>query len=199
MNDARTRDKVVADHVALALRHSELTRESFADQVMQLYCSRTPLHLRHIPFHAHTRGADPYAVIRANAQLVFRQLDGVVRLAVELEEAVVLALPAPYQGACLRELAARYGLLAAEQPGDVPAAQLAQLGDLVREFGEALQAVAGTLSDGRLDHADALASESAVRELDDLIATATTLRAAHAAVVNRTNVTHLAAAGGSRL
>ena len=112
-----TRDQVIAHHVNMALRHcAAVTRESFADEVVDLYHQRTPLALRGIQFHAVEKGGDPYAVQRANAQLLFRMLQGPVRLAAELEEAVVLALPQPYQGACLSDLAARYGLLATPMP-----------------------------------------------------------------------------------
>jgi hypothetical protein len=184
MSERLTRDRAIAHHIALALKHTELTRESYGDDVVRIYHERTPLHLRHVEFHLQTRGADPYAVLRANAQLLFRQIDGVVRLASEIEEALVLALPEPFRGACLRELAARYGLLAASQPAEQPAGQVSQLGGLSREFGEALQALSKTMDDARLDHADALHAAEVVAQLDDLIAAATTVRAAHSAVLS---------------
>lgn len=178
-----TRDRAIARHVAMALKHSDLTRETYGDDVARIYHERTPLHLRRVEFHEMTREADPYAVLRANAQLVFRQIEGVTRLASELEEALVLALPEPYRSACLRELAARYGLLAAAQPAEHPAGLVSQLGGLGREFGEALQALSKTMDDGRLDEADGEHAAEVVAQIDDLIAAATTLRAAHAALL----------------
>lgn len=183
-----TRNRTIARHVLLALKHTDTTRETYADDVAKVYQERTPLHLRHVEFHALVRGSDPYAVLRANAQLVMRQVDGVTRMASELEEALVLALPEPFRAACLSELAARYGLLAAALPAASAGGQLGQWGGLSREFGEALQALARTMDDGRLDQADAAHAGEVVHQLEDLIAAATTLRAAHAALLHPPNV-----------
>lgn len=177
-----TRDQVVAHHVNMVLRHTTVTRESFADDVVNRYHERTPLELRHIQFHAFQRGGDPYAVQRANAQLLFRMLGNVVRLPVEIEEAVVLSLPEPYRTACLHDLCERYGLLAAPIPGATPEARLAQVGDLATEFGQAVHALATTLGDGHLTPADASNAQLVVRELDELIAKASGLRAQHQAI-----------------
>lgn len=181
----KTRDQVVAHHVNMAMRHhAALTRESFADEVVALYHQRTPLAQRGIAFHQVERGTDPYAVQRANAQLLFRMLQGVVRMPAEIEEAVVLALPEPYRGRCLHDLAERYGLMAAQIPAVESGAQTASLGELASEFGEAVKAMAVTLGDGHLTPADAPSAQLAIRELDELIAKATSLRAQHQAVVD---------------
>jgi hypothetical protein len=193
-----TRDQAVAHHVNMALRHTTLTREAFADDVVALYHQRTPLDLRGIAFREFARGGDPYTVQRANAQLLFRMLDGVVRLPAEVEEAVVLALPEPYRGACLHDLAARYGLMAAALPTEAPGAQAAQLGDLANDFGEAVQALAATLGDGHMTPADAGNARIAVRELDDLIARASSLRAQHQAITTGGVTPLRAAAPGER-
>lgn len=180
-----TRDQVIAHHVNMALRHcAAVTRESFADEAVDLYHQRTPLAQRGIQFHAVEKGGDPYAVQRANAQLLFRMLQGPVRLAAELEEAVVLALPQPYQGACLSDLAGRYGLLATPMPAENFAQSAARMGDLATDFGEAVQALAATLGDGHLTPGDRGDAALAVRELKELIATATSLLMQHESVLH---------------
>jgi hypothetical protein len=182
---ATTRVGVIWRHLIFALANSKLDRETYADDVAQLYNARTPAHERGLQFHQHARGSDPYKVRTANRQMVFRMLDpeGPVRAPMELEEAAVLALPQPFQRECLRELAARYGLLAAPLPtaGDDPASLAASCGEFAREFGECLLALAATIGDGHLDPSDIARSPSAIHELDGLIAHATSLRALHVA------------------
>ena len=179
----RTRDCAIEHHVNMAVKHTALTREVFADEVVALYHARTPLHQRNVRFHQLVKGGDPYQVQRLNAQLLFRMFGGPVRLASELEEAVVLALPEPYRSACLAELAGRYGLMAAPQPADTYTGHAAQVGDLAVDFGSAFSAISATMADGSLDHLDANAAPKVISELDELIATATTLRKAHALLI----------------
>lgn len=178
-----TRSDVICRHVQTALRHAGgLTRESFADAVVLLYHERTPFHLRGVQFHPFDRDADVYAVQRANAQLLFRMLDtnSNVRLASEIEESVVLSLPQPYRGECLRELAHRYGLMAVPLPAPQGGDRVVQVGEFAGAFGGCLLALAQTLGDGHLDADDAANAPRAVKELDELIALATSLREAHA-------------------
>lgn len=175
-----TRDLVIARHVRLALDNSTLTEETYADDVRQVYEARTPEHLRRVPFERHTAGGDPYKVLRANAQTVRRQLDGhTVRMAAELEEALVLALPQPFRRACMVELAGRYGLLAVEQPAACGPGAIDQMGHLASDFGRCITALAATIGDGHLCAGDAAGAGVVIRELDEVIARAKTLRAAH--------------------
>lgn len=183
MSELNTRDRVIARFVRLAIKHTDLTREAFAEEVVHLYHQRTPLKQRGIEFHAFTTGCDFADVMRANAQLVFRQLDGVTRFAAELEEAVVLALPQPFRQACLAELAGRYGLMAAALPASTAGGRMGQVGEMSKEFGEALRAISRTLEDGDLTSTDPALVTDVVRELDELIAAATTLRATQLAVI----------------
>ncbi len=176
-----TRAHVIEAHVAFALRHTGIDQADFAEDVARRYRDRTPLHARGVEFHEHERGADPYAVRRANAQLLFRMLrpDGPARLPVELEEAIVLSLPEPFLHECLRELNARYGLMAAPLPEVEGVEVTAAVGNFTRDFGECLAALARTVSDGRLETSDAKDAPAVIRELDDVIAGAISLRAAH--------------------
>lgn len=197
MRDSRT--AVLFAHVSAMLRHTGATRDDFGDDVAQRYMARTPLHARVLQFHQHQRGANPYEVKDANGQLLFRMLDpaGPVRMAADVEEAVVLSLPQPYRDACLRELAGRVGLMATPEPaatGDVAATGM---GALSTAFGEAVIAMAHTLADGQLCPADAQQAPVVVRELDDLIARATSLRAAHLAVLQDKPLTSVRTVGAA--
>lgn len=176
-----TRCGVIFRHVNQALKHTgPLTQENFAAEVADLYQARTQPHLRGVQFHQAARSADIYQTQRLNAQLLFRMLNptGPTRMPCELEEAVVLSLPEPFRNECLRELANRMGLMAVPLPDTTPGA-LVTLGAFVSEFGQCVVELSQTIGDGHLDPHDAGNSGRAVKELDDLIAQATSLRAAH--------------------
>lgn len=183
MRDTRTH--AIHAHVLLALRHTGTDQVDFAADVVAHYQERTPLHAQLVEFHGHVAGTDPYEVRRANHQKLWRMLrtDGPVRLPADLEEAVVLALPQPFRHECLRELSARYGLLPVPLPADGAATGMACVGAFSSDFGEALQALSRTLADGRLQACDAKHAPDAIRCLEDVIAQATSLRAAHQALL----------------
>lgn len=171
------RDRLIARHIVLALAHSALSMETYADAVATLYRERTPEHLRTIAFHSYQRGRDVYAVQRANAQIVRRAVEGSVRMSVEIEEALVLALPEAFRSRCLADLAGRFGLLAAEKPAAAGPGQIEQLGGMLREFGEAVESLAPVFADGVVDTRDGPVAREAARELNDLLARITTLLA----------------------
>jgi hypothetical protein len=139
--------------------------------VVSLYDTRTPLAARHVPFH---RTADVYADQKANAQLLRRMLsiDALVRMPVELEEALVLALPEPMRTECLRELADRYGLLAAPKPCGTRIRPVVPAG-ILRETGEAVIALAQVIDQDAPRLADL---QRAASELIDVIAHCTSAR-----------------------
>lgn len=164
----RPRDAVIADHVAAAMRLTRLSMETFAQTVADLYHERTPLELRGVRFHEVGR-ADPYRDMRKNAQIVRRYLAGeLCRMPVELEEALVLALPDPFQSACLRELAGRYGLIAAAAPASDGDEQVQQVAELMRAAGETISAIVPMLDDGLIDITDADHAPDALAQLEQL-------------------------------
>lgn len=180
---ATTRCRVIWRHVDLAIRYrADLTHEAFGQVVVDHYHARTPLHLRAVKFHALEAGGDVYRVQRTNAQLLFRMLDpeGPTRLCVELEEAVVLSLPEPHRGECLRELSNRYGLLAAPRPADNAQGCAVQLGGFSGAFGDCITQLAVTIGDGWLEPSDADHADEVITALDKLAALTITLRSAHA-------------------
>lgn len=147
-----SRAACIAHHANMALRKSALTDRAYGQTVADLYMQRTPLHVRTIEFHV---SRDPYADERANAQLVKRFLTDVVRMPVDLEEALVLALPEPFRGACLADLAERLNLLAAPRPAQDAMRQTIHLGEMARDAGEVMIALAPMFADGRIDSNDA--------------------------------------------
>lgn len=177
------RSRTIANLVRQALRHSGLTEMAYADAVVEHYHRSVALHERTIEFHTGASVDALEAAQRANRQLVRRMLDDTVRLAADIEESLVSALPAPWRDRLLSDLSGRYGLLAARLPATDGASGVAHLGELSREFGEALLALSKTLGDGKLDPTDAPQARKVIAELDDLIAQAMSLRAAHAALL----------------
>lgn len=159
------RSQLIAEHVMLAISRSAMTERTYAQTVADLYLERTPLHARSVPF---STSADPYADSEANRQTVKRMLDGRVRMAVDLEEALILALPPPYRQHLLAELAERVGQLAADRPASGAAGQQHQIGDLIRDMGRTMDSLAPMLDDGLLDHNDAPHAPAALRELEAL-------------------------------
>lgn len=166
------RSQLIAEHVLLALARCALTERSYAQRVTDIYHERTPLHARTVSF-AQTR--DPYDDSEANRQTVKRMLDGRVRMAVDLEEALILALPQPYQQHLLAELAERLGLMAAQLPSAGAAGQQQQVGDLISDVGQVLDRLSPMLNDGLLDETDAEYADAALRGLEALQARAATL------------------------
>jgi hypothetical protein len=182
-----TRAAAIWRHVDHYLRRTGAKEHDFADAVAALYQQRTPLHLRGIEFHPHAAGSNPYEVMRANGQLLFRMLkpEGPTRLPVELEEAVVLSLPAPYRDECLRDLAERLGLLAAPLPAAAGAPLAQQVKSpcaLLRSAADAVEKIAPMLEDGGIGPEDAALFAPALAGLSEVMGVCVTLNAqiAHA-------------------
>lgn len=178
-----TRATTIWHHVDQYLRRTATTEHDFGDAVAALYQDRTPLHARGIEFRVHSAGSNPYDVMRANGQLLFRMLKpgGPTRLPVELEEAVVLALPSPFRDECQRELAERLGLLPAQLPPaeDAPAAlQLRSSCELLRRAAAAVERIAPMLEDNhKIGPEDASHVPAALAALTDVLAASVTLQA----------------------
>lgn len=149
-----------------------MVERTYAQQVVDIYQERTPDSARTLKFHVTN---DPYADQRANCQIVRRMLDGAVRMPVEIEEAMVLALPDPYRHHLLGELSNRLGLLAAEMPCADAAGQQHQVGDLLRDAGDALDKLSKMLNDGVLDERDEVYAHDALVALSHLSARTATL------------------------
>lgn len=161
---------VIAHHVRQALRASGMTMRVYAGRVADLYHLRTALADRTVPFEIGTTAETAEQAERANAQTVQRFLDGTVRAPIDLEEALVLALPDTQRGECLRALAARYGLLAAPTPATSGVEQQVQLAGLMHDTGRLLAELAPAFADGVLDSSDAATARRALPEVLDVTA-----------------------------
>lgn len=166
------RSQIIAAHVALALSRCSMIERVYAQAVVDLYQERTPLHARTLEFHS---SRDPYDDARRNCQIVKRLLDGRVRMPVDMEEALILALPMPYRQCLQAELAERLGLMAAELPASHATGQQHQVGDLVSAAGGALEKLSTMLDDGLLDETDHAYADGALVALEALQARAATL------------------------
>lgn len=170
-----SRPEVLMHHVNLALQHSSLTMRTYATLVRGVYNQRTPSAARGIQFHE-TR--DPYHDERLNAQIVQRLLDNLDKLPCAIEESLVLALPQPYQGECRRELAARYGELAAPIPAiSEHGAAVVSAAELMKDTGVALADLALSFDGNHILTHKRTTATRALGELDDVIGVATSLKA----------------------
>lgn len=178
-----TRAHVIWHHVQQCLRHTGTAQDDFAPEVAALYEKRTPLHARGVHFHGYAAGDNPYDVNRSNAQLLFRMLkpDGPSRLPVELEEAVVLALPQPFQNECLGELAARLGQLSAAMPAGADAPLTRQIHspcELLRRAANAVERIAPMLEDNNsIGPEDAAHFPEALAAVNEVIGVCVTVNA----------------------
>lgn len=173
----KPRDAIIAEHIAAAMRHTRLSYEAYAQAVLDHYHANTTDTLRGIKFHP-VPHSDPYPAMRANAQLVRRMVDGLaVRMPVEIEESLVLSLPDPYRAACLRELAARFGLLAAKQPQASANDQAESIGTLLLRCGDSIKALAPMMQDGAITATDAHLAPAALDHLEQMQADITTITA----------------------
>ena len=173
------RSQLIIRRTQQALRSSELTLGAFGSRVAAEYIARVALHERTMEFHAGATVESAARADKANGQLVGRIINGVVKFPADLEEAWVAALPASAQAELVRELAARYGLLAARLPaadGDA-CRQMEGFGRLSKEFGRSVQSLASIYADGQCDAGDLAHIPAAVAALDETIAAAISVRA----------------------
>lgn len=157
------RSSVITRHAEAALRTTGLPFNALADRAVTLYHERTALHERALQFQVATTAQAYEQVSRANAQQVRRMMDGTVRMPADFEEALVLAVPELQRSALLRELAARYGLLAAPLPA-TGGSDASSIAALMHDSARLLQALAPAFADGILDARD-IAEAKAARPL----------------------------------
>lgn len=127
---------------------------AFADRVADHYLAHVPEDQRRVPLKPVVGNLDQMSKAqRANRQTIDRYINGEVRaFPSDLEESWVQALPPPSNERALRELAERYGLLAARSPA--PNGATVTLGDIAVDVGALLQRMAPIIADGCIDHTD---------------------------------------------
>ncbi len=175
------RSHTVLRHVQAHLLASSISVETYAEEVRALYHARvTDPKARVMQFHS---GGDAIKDMKANGQLIARILHRTVKMPVDLEEALVLALPEQPRGACLRELAERYDLLPAAIPHPTPSDDAANLSGILKETGEAIQALGPIMADGRVDEHDAPHAKRALIEINEALAALVTMQARITAIL----------------
>jgi hypothetical protein len=127
---------------------------AFADRVADHYLAHVPEDQRRVPLKPVVGNLDQMSKAqRANRQTIDRYINGEVRaFPADLEESWVQALPPPSNERALREMAERYGLLAARAPH--AGGTTVTLGDIAQDVGALLQRMAPIIADGQIDHAD---------------------------------------------
>lgn len=152
------------------LRETSTSEDTYADNVKLWYHKLVPHPNRRVlKFH---ETGDTGADLEANGQLLGRCLrKNAVRFPADLEEAVVMALPERYRFPLVRELSARYGLLAVPIPESGNTKHTAtQLQKLMDGFGKSIEALAPVVADGVVDDKDLKAARAALPKLEQLLA-----------------------------
>lgn len=171
---SESRAQLIWRHVYQFIHSTGISWPSYADTVRDIYEATIPEHTKHIEW---SNQRDMHTRMRLDAQTLRRfEYDAKFGLPCDLEESLVLALRRHQyrdHDALMRDLAGRYGLLAARLPADSDGT--ANIGDLSIQFGEAVQALGPMLADGQIDENDVIYARRASRELLDVIAAANTL------------------------
>ncbi len=177
------RSAVIFRHTQDAIHNSKLCLRKLATRIAEQYMAEVPQSRRIVAFHVGTTTESLVKAESANAQLISRFFSGVVKLPADLEEAWVASLPEAIARECRRELVRRHGFLAAETPTAQAGSEVTSIGELAREFGETMTALAPVLADGRIDGADAQHLKHALKESADLMAALVTLQTQLAAAL----------------
>lgn len=168
----RLQDVCVA-HLELAKQMTPLSDVVFAKHLARAYLQLVPAEMRSIDMPDlealdEAGKADAYlAAVDKARKRVNRYMDGSLHFPLELLEAWIAALPAPYGMQCARAIARRFGFLGASVP-DVDAGAVADLSSVSAIADGAAQStavMARMLADGRYDVGDAKDAPAAVRAL----------------------------------
>jgi len=166
-----TRSQVIWRHAHNLVNRTSASWETYAAQVRESYEAAVPKALRVVEW---SEQRDAHKRMRLDAQTLRRfEHDTRHGLPDDLEEAMVAGLKAlGYSGhqQLLGELAQRYGLLAAPLPTATPVEDVDGIGRLLKETGEAIQAIAPILADGRIDENDASLAKQALVEINEAVA-----------------------------
>lgn len=168
----RSRSAVLIEHLAANRKATGRSLEHFVQQLVDIYQGSYADAPGAIEFKT-TESKDikqVYRCVQTNTKRVTRWIDdGVVaRIPVDVEESWVQALDEPFRGDCIAELAGRYGLIAVRKPTALNVTDLQSVGDVTKEFGEAIQSMAPLLADGHFDERDVALAGNAITQLDQL-------------------------------
>lgn len=163
-----TRTATIKKYVEAMVATGAVSKETFAANVVDRFNATYPAAIRGLgrPFRTTEDGTEASVVRDTNKKRLFRDLDSC--LPANIEECVVAELSEPHRSACIRDLAARYNLSATPIPDTSGVASCKDVGRVMKECGEAIQAASS----------DANARE-VVRESMEAIESLLALIAAH--------------------
>lgn len=165
--------RLVRSHVERFIHETNISWPTFGQQVAEIFERLIAADTSSIHFPTHR---DPYKQMRLRAQYLRRHLED-DEPPMDLLEALVMALPKERQNPLLLDLMARMGRMPIEIPRtDRTAEEVERFGTLLREMGEATQAMAPLLADGVIDSKDHPHALHAVRQLTELLAATASLR-----------------------
>ncbi|WP_312325672.1 hypothetical protein [Stenotrophomonas sp.] len=170
------RSAVIFRYTSDAIRNSGHTDMSLAQAIAEQYMADVAPGERIVQFHAGEDADSMERALKANSQIISRFRVGKVKMPVDLEESWVRALPTQWRDACSRELAQRYGFLAARIPMLEPHAGVLTVARLSVEFGHTLEALTNILADGRVCPKDVPELRRALDEMGQLEAELVTAR-----------------------
>ncbi|WP_337052515.1 hypothetical protein [Pseudoxanthomonas sp. USHLN014] len=173
-----TRSQVIGTLVTEAVLQTRTTWDSYADAVVRHYHDATDLGEREVTFHIATTAGNAVEATRKNTQTVRRLLIGEIRMHVDIEEALVAALPQDWRQRLHAALLARSGLIYAEAPRPVDApSHFNAPCQLMRTTAEAIERIEPMLTDGRIGPDDLPYFDAAQRGLDMVTGVCLTVRA----------------------
>ncbi len=143
-----------------ALDETPFTLDDFAEALAANYCGQVPTHARRLAFEALST-QQPHreyaALLTRMRKTVQRYMDPEgLHMPVEIEEAWVTALPAPYRDHCRHELVWRLGCMGVDRaaPAPGPADDFRGLAALSSRAADVIDRVSQMLADGQLGPED---------------------------------------------
>lgn len=159
-----TRQSVICFHIERFMLERGQSLIGFSGEVAIHYHRLTPVHAQTVPLKQANIGNDVDKFFKqqeSNTKLLQRWIDGTTKIPIEVEEALIDALPEPYHSRCIHDLSIRMGVL----PIRIQAPNsLSELADVIREGAEALAAEAPLMEDGVIDGNDAEQAQNAAKE-----------------------------------
>lgn len=163
-----SRAQCIFRHCHLFINSTATSWPTLASTVREIYEDTVPGHARRIQWSGLR---DSHDRMRADAQTLRRfEADIKHGLPCELEESVVIALQELRYvnvDSLMTDLSARYGLLPVKMPASDRG--IISVGQMAKEFGESMMALAPIVDDYVINHKDRPHAENAVKELEELV------------------------------
>ncbi|MGQ5251485.1 hypothetical protein ACULMA_04780 [Xanthomonas arboricola pv. corylina] len=174
------RSQALSALIMQAVVTSRMQWQEYADAVVAHYHHSVDVADRVVDFHVASTAAQHEKATRLNTQTVRRLLSGEIRMPVDLEEALVMALPREQRVDVLANLLARMGLMYARRPpqADDVVGQVGTPCELMRCAADAVQAIVPMLEDNhRIGPEDQQHFANALHAINDVQSACITLTA----------------------